>query len=569
MAVTKDRFPYKTATVIDQSFLDDCQNNLTNDLELIVDIERPDGGFIRASDRNKYVGGDFYEALTNFPVISRTVGNWLSGTIEFSDLKIAISNVDGRFNSILPAGADYKSWIGNSVTVSIVLREVAASKIPIFAGFITPQGGVIRNTKSIIFQARDKFDSVNVSYPTETLKESDWPFLKNSLAGTLKPVIYGDWTTNLVNTADVPAIVVNSEDPNMNGETSFTNNVKLVVSSNDIKTFNTSGVYIVRDDVFWLVDSSDITLGTGNKTFEIAQATGNTLIDGSDYEFLESDVIAISIVGKDLGSYDGNIVEICRDLLITYGGVTGGDFDANWNTFRDKSTPAQSAIVNIPGRLWRKTAIPVVEEVLNLLEEIRLEAFVDRDLSFRLNSLHFEDFVVSPSYSVTNPDIERNSFRPKLDIRNNFNRAFGSFNFNPIIEGEALDTPFFRNDVAITDAKRSISKQIIFPHLVTESDASNQIIEIIRMASGYIEHIEYVSTWRALLLDIGDFVLMNVKIESVVFEDVPCLIREIGYDPIGLKLPIKVWSFQLLPFPGWVPTGGGVTGGFNATITEE
>ena len=66
---TADRKPYETATVLDQDFLDDCHDNLTNQLEVIVDIDTPTGT-IYLSDRNKYVGSTFYEARLKFPIIS-------------------------------------------------------------------------------------------------------------------------------------------------------------------------------------------------------------------------------------------------------------------------------------------------------------------------------------------------------------------------------------------------------------------------------------------------------------------------------------------------------------------
>ena len=58
----KDRRRYLTETVLDQEFLDWSQDNLENRLEMIVDIDSP-SGMIHASDRNKYVGDTFYEAL--------------------------------------------------------------------------------------------------------------------------------------------------------------------------------------------------------------------------------------------------------------------------------------------------------------------------------------------------------------------------------------------------------------------------------------------------------------------------------------------------------------------------
>jgi hypothetical protein len=69
-----------------------------------------------------------------------------------------------------------------------------------------------------------------------------------------------------------------------------------------------------------------------------------------------------------------------------------------------------------------------------------------------------------------------------------------------------------------------------------------------------------------MLLDIGDFVKINVDIQGTQFVNVPAMIREIGYDPAGIKIPVKLWSFQMLPFPGHSPTFIGMTGGSTSGI---
>jgi len=106
---TKDRRPYLTATALTQGFLNEAADNLVNQLELIVEITVPTGpdtpsGLIRASDRNKYVGGNFYEARLVFPIIHRTMGDWLSNVLEFSTIDIEINNFYCKYNSILPSG---------------------------------------------------------------------------------------------------------------------------------------------------------------------------------------------------------------------------------------------------------------------------------------------------------------------------------------------------------------------------------------------------------------------------------------------------------------------------------
>ena len=89
------------------------------------------------------------------------------------------------------------------------------------------------------------------------------------------------------------------------------------------------------------------------------------------------------------------------------------------------------------------------------------------------------------------------------------------------------------------------------------------------MASAYFESINMTLTWRSLLLDIGDFVALDVKIGGSQFDKVPCMIRDIGYDSKGLRIPVKIWSFQMNPFPGFTPGFAGTVGGQQATITEE
>ena len=67
----------------------------------------------------------------------------------------------------------------------------------------------------------------------------------------------------------------------------------------------------------------------------------------------------------------------------------------------------------------------------------------------------------------------------------------------------------------------------------------------------------------------GDFVSVNVTMGATVLENVPAMVRDIGYDPAGLRIPVRVWSLQMVPFPGYSPGYAGIVGGSTATITEE
>lgn len=567
----KNRRRYLTETVLNQEFLDWSHDNLENRLEMICEIETPTGT-VYASDRNKYVGGIFYEALLVFPVISRTVGEWLAPDIQFSTLTIELSNSDSRFNAILPGGASYESWVGNSITVKMGLAEQSTTYTTIFKGTITDVGGMKRSVKSITLIARDDYDRVSVSFPSVALTKASYANLEEANVGLIIPVIYGDFTVAL---GDKPAIVPSYVYNGVSALAAAVNNVRLIIAANDLTVFNSSEVHLKRGDVYLQVPATEVVnVGSGNRTFEVKQESGVLWIPdegGPDiqYRYVQGDIFYVRVKGKDLGAYDDNLIMQARDILITYGGLLSGDLHSNWLDYRDKNTPAQSSITTIKSRVWIQEPTPVIQYVLSMLEQVRLEAFIDRNQEVKLNSLHFEDFDPAPTFTLKNWDVVKDTFQPQLDERNNFNRAQAAYNFHPDQGENAFATSIYRNQDSIGQIGKAISKRIVFPNLYVEADVVYQLIEILRLASSLFEIVVTKATWRSLLKDIGDFVSIDVKIASTQFDSVPALIRDIGYDPDGMTIDMKLWSFMMCPFPGYTPSFSGTKGGYNATITEE
>lgn len=575
---SSDRRPYLSATTLDQDFLDECHDNLVNQLEMICEIDVASissfpNDKLYLSDRDKYVGEHFYESRVNFPPIRRTIGELLSPAIEFSVLKLSnINNADGKFNQILPGGNEYNGFVNRRIVVKVGLSDVASTYQTIFDGYITEVGGFARDIKSFSLTARDRFDDLKVKFPTQTFTRTDYPNISDAHAGKIIPYILGDWTTN-VNTASNASIPATPVNGTLATVLAGTANLDLVISVNANQTFNASAVVLVRGDEYFTFNSADITNINGDKNrFEIKQSGsgGITTINGAAYTFVESDKFYVQVFGKSLtGGRHENAVEQARDLLLTYTSIGLGDFDSSWDTFALKASPAESAIANIKSRLWIDQQRPVLQQALSFLEQVRLEAFIDRNQKLKISSLHFEEFNDVPTHIVRNWDVKRNTFKPKIDERNNVNKIKGFYNFLPDIKQNFNETNFFKNDASITQVGRTIEKGLAFPNLHVESDVENQVIEILKITSGFFEQIEVVQTWRSLLLDIGDFVSMDVKIGSVNFDNVPCLIREIGYNAKGLEIPVKYWSFQLVPYGSWAGVGSGIVAGDTATITEE
>lgn len=565
-----NRKEYETATVLDQNFLNRSHDNLVNQLELIAEIETPlaaPDDIIYASDRNKYVGDKFYEALLEFPVIRRTVGDWLSAALEFSSVRLVISNADGRFNAIMPGGADYDSFVNRNVEIKMGLRDVSSTFVSIFRGKITEVAGFSRSIKSFQLFIRNDFDKVNTPFPRTTLETTTFPDLEAELIGTVLPVVYGDWS-DVTNPPPIPAWPVNGAD---SGVQAGTANVEVRFSENVNTQFDpTSGsptdvVYYQRGSqaIQSIAPVQLVNVNANKNGFEIDQTTGS-------YNFMEGDTYLVTCKGQGFTSgKNENIIEIAKDVLIRYGGLSASDFDSNWDTIRDKSTPTVSAISTFKSRLWIQEQQPAIVVALSLLEQVRVEAFVSRDLKFKLLPLHFDEYDASPSFTVRNWDIERNTFRPRLDKRNHFNKARGIYNFLPSINDNLNSTSFFRNQNAIDQIDGKIlQKIIVFPNLKEASVVSNQVKEILKLSSAGFEFIDMTLTWRSILKDIGDFVAVDVQIGAAVFNDVPCLIRTLGYDAKGLRVPVTVWSFLNVPFDGHSGTGGGIVGGSTATILE-
>lgn len=570
---SSDRKPYLTATSLTQGFLNECHDNLVNDLRLAVDVETP-VGTLHLSDRNMYVGSVFYEARLNFPVIQRTIGEFLGPSLEFSSLKVEINNADGKYNNILPAGEDYDGWIGRRITVRLGLRDVDSTYSQIFSGQVTEEGGFQRTTKSFILTARNDFDRMNVEFPTAVFSSSVYPFIEAENDNAPVPIIYGDWTVNIQpGAASVPAIVTNGANPDVDGSTSHSELIDCVISLHDNSFLNSSFVLLRRGDLFYLIDPSDIVNVVGNRTFSIRQEAttppGVTFVEGEPYRFQSGDKFFVRMKGKDLGAYSDNIVWQARDILITHGNVSSSEFDASWQYFRDKATPAASAISTFKSRVWIQQRQPALAYALSMLEQVRIEGYINRNLKLALSSYHLDEFVANPSFTVRNWDVERETFSPRLDDRNNFNRVRASYNFFPNINENFQESPIFKNPSAIAQAGKAISKRIVFPNLYDEATVNLQLIEILKIAGGYIETIEANLTWRSLLLDIGNFVKLSIDINGTKFDNIPGMVREVGYDPDGIKIPVKIWSFQMLPFPGYSPAFSGITGGSTATIIKE
>lgn len=615
---TSDRRPYLTATTLNQELLDQCQDNLTNRLEMICVITGFDDpyGTIVLSDRSKYIRlpgysyHRFCEPRATFPIINKSIGDWLSNQLEMSSCDIEINNSDGKYNELFPGGIHYNGFINRVVEILVGIGEEGSNYRRIFKGKITKTGGYERSKKSFKIHAMNRFDSLNVNIPENVFLKDEFPYLDDDTEGKAIPIIYGDHTVNLrkINVTDpadyliklykeasqIPAFVINGKDPLVNksievpgtGEpdpNAGDSPVICVISQTALLFLDVNSVILSRAESNYIFDSGDITIlpGTDNRSISITQRNLMVGTEGTDPWIYESgDEIFVSVFGKEFGAYNStNPVQQVKDLLMTYApGLVEADFGGGWDYWS-----SFCHVKPMRSRIWLQDTQKLLEYCLSVFEQLRLEIYIDKDDKLSIHGMYFESFIPSPTYAIKNWDLIKDSLNPRLDDTAIFNAAHADYGFCPAKNENLFSTPIYKNELAITQMGNKISKLIIFPNLYIEVDVVYHLTEMLRLAP-YIEYLECSLTSRSMLLDIGDQISLNIDIGGISFttyydvdgyetlfnDKVTGIVRRIGYDPKGLSIPVKIWLLQMVSFSGSLKTDvvGKVTG-YDIAITQE
>lgn len=590
-----DRRPYlNDNAILTQSLLDECSGNLTTQLEMICIVRDVGGGFINMffSDRSKYVklvgasGTTFFEPRVTFPQISRTLGDFLSNTLELSSLQVTINNSDQYFNTIMPGGDLYNGFINKELEVLVGIGENGSNYHTIFNGQITKVGGFSRDYKSFQLTAKNKFELLNTEFPNEYLLKSEFPYLDDSLEGTALPLVLGDWTVNIRRGApSVPSFAVNSQDPLVNKSIVNENNepdpnvgsadILVLISINPLSYVNTSNVVLVRSDTAYLVPLGDVAIFPGLDNRGIVISQKGFVIDGEPFIYQDGDEFFFEVMGTtfESGIDLSNPVRQAKYILNYYADVMDSELDASWNTFI-----LRVAAKGWKTRCWIKDQQPLLEYVLSFFEQIRLEVYINNENKLAITSLWFEDFIPNPSFKLNNWDIIKGTFQPRLEDRNVFNSAKAEYSFDPSITQNRFSTAQYSNELAVTQMGSKIAKLIVFPNLYEESHVLENLHEILRLVP-YIEYIECSVIPRALLLELGQHIGLKINIGGfnlvdkfgVLYNDmVTGIVRSIGFDPKGMAIPLKIWMLQMVTFPGSLKNDVvGKISGYNVVITKD
>ena len=518
----------------------------------------------RFSDRPKFVGNDYYEGRASFPEIIRTIGELSSPSLKYAEVEVELNNVDGFYNAYMTGGEEYVSFIGSVLEIRVGLREDEYTYFTIFKGSVPDEDGFSINRTSITIRAKDMMDDLNKPINLPVINSIDYPDAPNGSIGKTLPLAIGDWSAGYNMNRGEDGLGFGAVSINFGGF-SF----DIVKDSPDgffggLVGYNVGGSFFAFCIGSYTPDEIlDCHIKRGNDflrvTFEktpmnaagywVVQIQNLIAAGGSGdtvtYVHQDGDLASISVkIPSSIGEYSNPIL-IAKSILTKVAEISEDDFDINsWNFYAGKSSPNSANISGILTRLWiGKSDDKIIESVMGLLKQVRVEMFWNRVQKLTLKSLHPDEFKnPDDCYIINQYHISEETIEKKADDRTYFNRAKANYGFTPILDKTQLQTRERENSRSINLINKNVVKTIDMPFIYQEHDALSQLDEYIRLFSMGIEYVEFSVAWTALLLDLGNMVSVNYNVGSINFSYAPMSIRDITFMPESGCLKLKLIS---------------------------
>lgn len=620
---TTDRKRYEESSItFDEDFLEDVYAALENKIEIGFDIEVTDSITLHVSDRNKYVGSTFYRSLAVLPKLKRTIGQWLNPNVEFDAITLPVNNSDGRFNKYLPGGSSFSNITGRPITAMIGIAEDVSTYKNIWKGKTNEEVNIERTQNTIEFKARDSYSFFENEILKDIAAEDVFSNITDNYANKLIPLVYGDWETTNIGTesipVDIPVIILNGNAGS--GDWLCTISIEPLTSIGD--------VYYQRGDTVTQIPNIDITKIASEGDFTIARSaytyeagdllwcscTGKELgtagADTSNPLAIAKDILAGMITDQATADADSsgashlntvdpiftddmvgkkvfNRTDSTQGSIVTFVSSTRVILDVDTSTWDDDTIEVNSGIdIDDFASTWdteiatvrgNKHARIIIEDnrtkrftlASSILEQFRYEIYVNSDFEVDLFPLQL-DRLAAGSRKIKQHHIKRNSFKPRRQDKIYFNAARAEYNFSPANEAKNKGfTPVFKQADAVAAYGKVDGRQISFPNLYIASEVEDELYEYLRLSSvSGSELLQLTLTWRHILIDIGEIVVLNYNESGNNYEDVPCIVRDIEIDPEGFEVTVKLWSLQMTKTSTYDPGHPGMTGGYNATIEE-
>lgn len=525
---------------------------------------------LRFADRPKYVGNNYYEGRASFPQVKRTIGELQSPKLQFSQFEVVLANMDGFYNAYLPSGASYFPFIGARLQIQIGLRDVSGSFITVFDGYVPEDGGCTTQRETITIRANDRFNSLNVKVNLPSINSTDFPSAPTDVLGKVIPFVLGDWSVGYSITAAASVlsvddgfgaqvdVVVDSPDSFYGGIIGYyVGGGAFVFSIGSYTPDNATAVHIKRGDA---LIQCNYTAAPANTAGYWSMGVSSLVKSGggtAPYTYQSGDIAVIKIKVPYTGTSYSNIIQLAEEILVTLGGLSTGDLDStSWTALKAKSTPAAVDFTTLKGRLWvGDNNKNILEIVLGLLEQVRVEMFVNRSGLIALKALHPDEFTAQASLDrIEQVEINEESVQIKVDELTFFNQALINYAFTPVTNKTMLTTRQKLNQNSIDKSGKTVIKGIDCPWLYIESDVLYQLVEFLRIYSTGLNFIDLEVCWVHLLRELGSFLGLSYSIGSIDYTNAPMQIRDFGINLANGSVVLKLLSLANFAYTGYSPS---------------
>lgn len=560
----------------------------TDRLEMFAVIGDYTSDQIRVADRNKYIGSYFYEGRVKLPRLSKDMPDLFSGDLRFSEIKLEVNNLDGKYSNFLPFGGDYRPWIGENVSLYLGRGEHVDSFEEFFRGEVHTEGGVEYDNEVITFNCRDKFDSLNKKVPLPTLNRDTFPNLPEDVVGKPVPFSLGDFsygfdvfdggeasTTVFLSGQRVQrnCKVVATEDTFCGGVVGYNVGggrfVFCIGGNHEGKTYYPQTItecYLARGSYLYELYYSESPLNSGGFWgVDIYGLVQSGTYDVLPYMYEQGDRVILSTKIGCLGntffdpSIESNPIYLIKEWLVTMGRLDStADFD---NISLDYLSEHEMIFSKKMRFAVDDLNVDVLGYALSMCKQIFCDLYSDRENKITISHFWANYFPqISEMRTIKQASIIEKTFKPKQDPKNFFTSAQGSYGYNQYGKANAFKTMFYANQTAEDITKKRIDRQIDFPNLYIEDDVLEFLYQYVRFFSSAYENIKFSMSWEGIALSLGDFVKItytiggfDLKYDKIGFVEIPVQIRGINVDPEGFKVEIDCVSLCNFEFPSYYP----------------
>jgi hypothetical protein len=567
-------------------------------INFIVLIIDDTAGILRFADKPLFVDGHFYDARIKIPEIKNQLSELLDPALEFSEVEITIDNNDGAYNKYLVGGAQYTSFIGAKCRISYGVGDVASTGyIQIFEGLVHQEGAASRNVKTITFRARDVLANlIGMKLTPDVISATMTPATPVSVTfneNVTWPYVLGDWSydrytntgfgglgTNDNNIRDVAVCegikgtylgIYEFTGKGLVGENgqAFTGQLHVVAVCDTVvapdhmqKVGDTNNTAVkFRPHNFVIQNDQIISIGnlvydffrfnaTDTKHYYVFDGFWQSAVTSNVYTWQSGDVFIFYTYPATIADAKTNDdpVTMAKTMLLSFGLLTEPNFDGF--TWGDYATPGQSF-----RWYYEKDDRTLIQIVLSILKQHRLDLFLTKELTVKLCSLRTEKLPTpAGSRQIENLDISEDSVQIELLRKEFMNYAQGKFNFLPV-SGETIDSTAVRRNLQSSVKSSNFSGKLIdLPNHADPTITTAHVDELVRLFAAGLEFVDFQLSYKHIDIEPGEFVTVSFSPGFTVFDNVPMQVRSVNIDPETAFIQVRCVGLGNYAWTAYEPT---------------